>query len=278
MRLALVTTLLMAGALGAPGLTQEWRGRARVDGRVLGEAGAPVAGATIDARRVPGPDGPRVRSDAEGHFIVDGITSGSWVLEVVAPGYRVRRLEVHLSRDSSWLGPLEVQLEMQTPPAARPDQAQLEREAPPAAGPEEAVPGGNEPPPLPPVVEDRGPVGYEDVLAALERGRVDQAREATATVEEGVPAETAILFEIGVGFLNAGETREAVAFFDRALEQDPAHVDARYRRALARLALGRRAEAREDLEAVLERQPNGALAAKAQLALAQLTPGPGEEQ
>jgi hypothetical protein len=292
MRFALVTALLMKGILVGPALAQEWKGHARVDGRVLGEGAAPVAGATIDARHVSGPGGPRVTSDAEGRFIVDGIASGSWVLEVVVPGYRVRRLDVHLSRDSSWLGPVEVQLEREAPPPEGPDEpvatsGDETASLPPEGGDESAVGGDGgtvgEPEvpahdPEGPVGEDDGPVGYEDVRAALEKGRVDQAKQLTAAMEKGGGGDPALLFEIGVGFLNAGETREAVGFFDRVLEEDPAHVPARYRRALGLLALGRHDEAREDLEAVLERQPNGELAAKAVLALDQLKPSPAEEQ
>jgi hypothetical protein len=263
MRRALVTALFTTGVLSSTGLAQEWKGHARVDGRVVGEGGAPVAGATVDARRISRPGGPRVTTDAEGRFTLDNIASGSWEVEVAAPGYRLRRLDVHLPRDSSWLGPVDVQLERQAPDAGEPDRG--------------LVTSGDEAPPLRPTGLD-GPLGYEDVRAALARGRVDQARRLTLAIEEHTPAGNALLFEIGVGFLNAGETREAVVFFDQVLEQDPCHVDARYRRALALLALGRHAEARGDLEAILEQRPDGALADKAKLALTQMAPGAAEEQ
>jgi hypothetical protein len=239
----------MTGVLGGPGLAQDWKGHARVDGRVVHEGGAPVAGATVDARRVSRPGGPRVTSDAEGRFVVDGIASGSWVVEVAAPGYCVRRLGVHLPSDSSWLGPVEVR---------------LERALPGPGTPAESAPAS--------------PEGYEGVRDAIEAGRIDRARQLLLAIEPGAFEDADTLFEIGLGFLNAGETPEAVALFGRALERDSTHVDAHYRRALGLLALGRYSEAREDLEAVLELRPEGAVAEKAGKALAQLTPGPVEEQ
>ncbi len=272
MRLALATALLLTGVLAVPVPAQDWKGRARVDGQVVHEGGAPVAGATVDARRVSRPGGPRVTSDAEGRFVVDGIASGSWVVEVAAPGYRVRRLGVHLPSDSSWLGPVEVRLvRLHAAPVATREPGSSN-----AADPDEHR--SNEPDTGSVEVGDDGPVGWEHVRTAVEMGRVDQARQLLLAIEPGALEEADTLFDIGLGFLDAGETREAVALFGRALERDPTHVDAHYRRALGLLALGRHAEAREDLEAVRELRPDGALADKAGQALAQLAPGTTEEQ
>jgi hypothetical protein len=231
----------MAGVLVVPVLAQDWRGRARVDGRAEEADGTPVGGATVTARRIAGEGGPRVRSDGEGRFVVDGIASGSWVVEVAASGFRARRVGVHLPSDSSWLGPVVVQLE------------KLETEA-------------------------TGPVGYEHVRAAMEAGRVDRARRLLARIEADAGEDADTLFEIGRGFLDAGETGEAVLLLGKALDADPSHAEAHYRRALGLLALGRHAEAREDLEAVLELGPDGTLAEKAARGLDRLTSVPTEEQ
>jgi hypothetical protein len=271
MRPTLLTAFLMGGVLSGPVDAQDWRGRARVDGRVVEEGGSPVAGATVTARHVSREGGPRVTSDAEGRFVLDDIAPGSWVVEVAAPGLSPRRIGLHLPSESSWLGPVEVRLD-------RLPSAPVATDEP---GPSNAA-GANEyrkdqPHSAPVTVGDYGPVGYEDVRDAIQAGRVDQARQLLLAVEAGAPQGADTLFEIGVGFLIAGETREAVVLLGRALERDPTHVDAHYRRALGLLALGRHAEAREDLEAVLELRPDGALADKAGQALAQLAPGTTEE-
>ena len=247
--------LVFAVAVVAPVLAQ-WKGRARVDGRVSGEDGSALSGATVSTRTPAGGAGPEVTSGADGRFVIDGVASGSWVLEVTAPGHRTRRIDVHLPDESSWLGPVEVRLVR-----ARPEPALRTTEAADA-----------------PAGEAEGPAGYGDIQAALESGRSDRARDLAASMHSSDSGSADLFFEIGRGFLAAGETAEAVAFFGQAIERDPGHVDARYGRALGLLALGRHTEAREDLEAVRDLQPQGTLAQKAGQALEELAPSPEESQ
>ncbi len=246
-----LTVLVFAVALVAPGLAQEWKGRARVDGRVSDDNGSAVSGATVSTRTPAGGAGPEVTSGADGRFVIDGVVSGSWVLEVTAPGHPAWRIDVHLPDESSWLGPVEVRLAR-----ARPEPAPRTSDGDAPAG------------------EGGGPAGYEDVQAALASGRSDRARELAASVHSRTSGSADLFFAIGRGFLTAGETAEAVVFFGQAIERDPGHVDARYGRALGLLALGRHAEAREDLEAVRDLQPQGTLAQKAGQALEELVPSP----
>ncbi len=249
MRLSSATVLVSTALLAAPVAGQEWAGRARVDGRVTDEHGAPLAGATVSARHLARHAGLQVRSDAEGRFVMDDLASGSWMVEITAPGHPTRQIGVHLPSESSWLDLFEVRLERAEP----------------------------EPPPSPPKAAGVAAGGtdsasYEDVLAALEQGRVDRAGHLLSSVDANAPGDAAVLFEIGQGLLTAGETEEAVTFFGRALDRDPDHVDAHYRRALGLLALGRPAEARRDFEAVVALRPDSDLADKAGLAIEQLAP------
>ncbi len=272
-----LTVLVFAVALVAPGLAQEWKGRARVDGRVSDENGSAVSGATVSTRTPAGGAGPEVTSGADGRFVIDGVVSGSWVLEVTAPGHPAWRIDVHLPDESSWLGPVEVRLARARPePAPRTIQAAAREKsstpvvATPRTGDRGVALGDGDAP----AGEGGGPAGYEDVQAALASGRSDRARELAASVHSSTSGSADLFFAIGRGFLTAGETAEAVVFFGQAIERDPGHVDARYGRALGLLALGRHAEAREDLEAVRDLQPQGTLAQKAGQALEELVPSP----
>jgi len=83
MRPLALIVLVFAVALAAP-LPQEWKGRARVDGRVSDEDGPALSGATVSTRTPAGGAGPEVTSGADGRFVIDGVASGSWVLEVAA--------------------------------------------------------------------------------------------------------------------------------------------------------------------------------------------------
>jgi hypothetical protein len=250
--------LAAATALAASVAAQDWKGRARLDGRVTDPTGTPLEGATITVQRRDRPGGPVVTSDADGAWVADGIAAGSWVVEVWAPGYLPQRVGVHLPHESSWLAPLEVQLRRPPAPAAPGD-----------------APGPPEPVADPPA--NHGP-GGEGIEAALEAGRIERAHALLASLDGDVPGDDAdTLVEMGALFLAAGEATDAVVVLDRAVGLDPAHVDARFRRALALLAVGRTDAARSDFETLLDLSPEGPLADKARLALRALAaPSAGE--
>jgi len=86
---------------------------ARLAGVVRDGDGAPVADATV----LLGEEGdldlyqPAVRSDAEGRFVLHGVTSRSSQLVVRAPGFAASTTDVQLPRDVLSSTPLEVRLE-----------------------------------------------------------------------------------------------------------------------------------------------------------------------
>ena len=245
--------LVLALSHVAPGVAQEWAGRARVDGQVTDEAGSALSGAAVSMRTHEGEAGPEVTSGTDGRFVIDGVAAGSWVLEITAPGHRAQRIGVHMPDESSWLGPLDVHLaRVRTQPDPPPLEAAPQETAPPA----QATATG----------------GYAEVRLALATGRSDRTLELARALPPTDSRSAELLFEIGRGFLIAGETAEAIAFFDRALEQEPEHAGAHYERALGLLALRRHDEAREDLEADRDLRPDSPLAAKAGQALEELSP------
>ena len=68
------------------GAAQDWRGRARVDGRVLNEKGEGVSGAKLTQKR--GGAGPEaVTSDKNGPWAYLGLAGGSWDIDVDDAGY-----------------------------------------------------------------------------------------------------------------------------------------------------------------------------------------------
>jgi tetratricopeptide (TPR) repeat protein len=75
---------------------QDWRGKARVDGRVLNEKGETIAGAKLTFRRGgAGPD--PVSSNNKGRWAYLGLASGSWDIDVEVPGYMPYKTTVQLS-------------------------------------------------------------------------------------------------------------------------------------------------------------------------------------
>ena len=106
--------------------------------------------------------------------------------------------------------------------------------------------------------------------AALEGGMADKGRQLLAGLSEGVIQDPDVFFNIGVNFVNAGLTEDAVQYFTKAIGLDAAYVDGYTQRALAYLKLGRTAESRADFERVLSLAPDGPQAPLARKALEQL--------
>jgi hypothetical protein len=264
MRSSSWTVFAAVAVLATPLAAQDWKGRARLDGRVTDHNGAPLSGATITIESLTLNSGPVVTTDARGGWVVDGIAAGSCAVEITAPGYEPQRIGVHLPHESAWLAPLDVQLQ-RTPaePAREPAEPSSPSAEPTAT--EAAVPTS----------EARS--DYLELRAALEAGRVERAHELLASLDENARADAGALVEMGTLFLTAGKTADAVTLFDRAVERDPAHAEAHFRRALALLALGRSREARADFERVLGLSPEGTAAEKARKALEQLSPAAGGE-
>jgi hypothetical protein len=244
MRLSAAAVAVSAVLLGAFVEGGDWRGRARVDGRITDGDGAALGAGLVSARHLARRGGLRVRSDALGRFVLDGLAAGSWMVEIAKPGYRIRRIGVHLPSESSWLDLSDVELE------------RTERH-PGSSGPTEAA----------------GPsASVGDVRAALAEGRVERARRLLTLVDGAAVGDADALLDIGRDLLRAGETELAVAAFSDALDRDPGDVDAHYDRALGLLALGRLEEARRDFEAVVSLQPESAVAEKAGRAIRELAP------
>jgi hypothetical protein len=245
-------------ALAAPGVAQSWKGHARLDGRVTDQNGTPVGGATVTIESLTFAGGPIVTADAEGAWVVDGIAAGSWTVEITAPGYLPRRIGVHLPHESAWLAPLDVPLER---PPVEPARVLAPPSRPASEATEAAV--------IPPSEARSDPL---ELRAALETGRIDKAHELLASLDDGPGWDTTALVEMGTLFLTAGEPADAATLFGRAVERDPDHAEAHFRRAIALLALDRPGEARTGFERVLELSPGSAEAEKAQKALDQLPP------
>ena len=99
---------------------------------------------------------------------------------------------------------------------------------------------------------------------------MDRARQYLAALDETKITNPDLFYNMGVNFLNAGETADAIAYFGKTIALDPKHVDAYYRRGLAYLGQGKTAEAKADFQKVVELQPDGEMATMSKKALEQL--------
>jgi tetratricopeptide (TPR) repeat protein len=179
-------------------MAQDWRGKARVDGRVLNDKGEGIEGAKLTLRR--GGAGPEaITSGKNGRWAYLGLANGGWDIDVEAAGYLPYKTTVQLS-EIERIPPMNIKL--QPAPTAEPT---------PAAG---AAPKGASP----------------DVIPILEHGNqlLEQKDYAGARAEYEkalpmVPAASTgpILRAIAQTYYGEKKVDEAIATLKKVVELDP---------------------------------------------------------
>jgi hypothetical protein len=286
---ALATAALARGTLGAERSGHHAKGGPGVEGRVRGPSGLPIAGARVLAWRVNPETRAKpvqvaaARSDGKGVFLLRRLGTGTFEIEVRAPGCQPGRIGVHLPEGSTSLFPLEVSLAPE-PPAPRAAAAEAEEPTEAHARESDAGTPSDPRPPVSSTGEPRSGAPEGDVGAtmrearrAIEAGNLRRAQDLLVGVGVLRPEDADLFYAVGEGLLRAGETTKAVAFLEKALARDPTHVEAHYRLALGFLGLGRSAEARAEFDKVLALRTDGPLAEGARRALGELDASPKGE-
>ena len=292
---SLVFAALLAG--------QDWRGKGRIEGRVLNEKGEPIVGATVALRRYGA--GPDVKTDKKGRWAYLGLVGGPWDVDVSAPGYQPRKVSVRLS-EIERLPVMEMKLEPVPQAQAAPEGAPKDTSAEVMA----AIEKGNQ------LLAQKDFAGaraeYEKALAAVPDNAVilrgiaqtyygeKKVDEATATLKKAVeldPTDTAtslllanlllekgsaeeatavlaklpadsvkdpaVYVNFGILLLNQKKAQDAWGYFDQAVRVAQSDSDSYFYRGLAALQLKRYADAKADLQKYLELSPEGAQASDA---------------
>ncbi len=297
--------IVVAGAFAVPAAAQDWKGMGRMEGRVTDASGAPLVGVSVKLELPERGGGTTLKTDKKGRWAVGGIAAGTWHIDLELEGYTSRRVSATLPAESSRLAPLEVKLEKEATGGTSPEAARALDEAEAAYKAGRFADARAQYAALLALRPDLAPrihqqIGFswiqekqharaveelEQVLAAepdnaqvraiaaqaaLEGGMAEKGRQLLAGLSEGVIKDPDAYFNIGVNFVNAGLTEDAVSYFTKAISLDAAYVDGYFQRALAYLKLGRTAESRADFEKVLALAPDGPQAPLAQKALQQL--------
>lgn len=301
-RLTLTVGCLAVGLLAGSASAQDWRGSGRVEGVVTDEADNPLATATIAADCPERGGGTSIKSDKKGRWVLGGIVACNWNLDVSAEGYETRKISVTLPAEAARLKPVTVPLKRSGPAPELKAAAQAADEAYKAGRFAEARAAYEQvlaaKPDLAATIQQQ--IGFSyiqekqydkalDALdkalladpgnaqlraiaaqAALEGRMMDRAKVLLAGLDTAQIRNPDLLFNMGVNFLNAGDTATAVEYFSKTIAVDDAYADAYYRRALANLGLGKTAECKADFQKVLQLDPAGAMAEMAKKALDQL--------
>jgi Tfp pilus assembly protein PilF len=189
---------LLAGAATVP--AQDWKGKARLDGKVVNEKGEPVAKAQL-LFKLKGKDGPTVETDSRGHFAHYGFASGEWDVDISAPGYITRKTAVQLS-ELARIPPMEIRLE--AVPAA------------PPPGPAAGAPKDTKAEIIP--IVERGNALLEQKDYAGARGEYEKALAA-------VPDNPIILRAIARTWYGEKNLDKAIEALKKAVEKDPSDND-----------------------------------------------------
>ena len=199
------TSLLVTVAAflaGAPLESQDWRGRARVDGWVKDASGQPVVDAQVQLSRDTKGGGPVSKTNKKGYWSVMGLIGGTWNVDISAPGFETRKLAVTLS-EAARIPPIEVKLDKAA--------------AAPAAAGEGVQTGG------------AGP----EIIAAIQEGNrllgEKKYAEARALYEKAlaaVPDNPAILKGIAQTYAGEGNKTKSVETLKKVTELDPSDTRA----------------------------------------------------
>jgi hypothetical protein len=84
---------LAVAVLIAAGASAQWKGLGRLTGKVVDEAGAPVADATVRVDLL-GQGGTTVKSNEKGEWLVSGIAKGEWLVTVAKDGMALQKVKV----------------------------------------------------------------------------------------------------------------------------------------------------------------------------------------
>ena len=186
---------LLAGAAAVP--AQDWKGKARLDGKVVNEKGEPVAKAQLAFKLKGGKDGPTTETDSKGHFAYYGFANGDWDLDISAPGYVTFKTVVHLS-ELTRIPPMEIKL------AAMP--------AAPPPGPAAGAPKDTRAEIVPMI--ERGNALLEQKDYAGARGEYEKALAV-------VPDNPIILRAIARTWYGEKNLDQAIGALKKAVEKDP---------------------------------------------------------
>jgi tetratricopeptide (TPR) repeat protein len=301
---ALVLAALALAPL-SPAVAQDWKGMGRLEGRVTDADGKAIEGALVKLDLPARGGGPEIKTDKKGKWAYLGLVAGAWNIDVTAAGYTSRKIAVTLPNEGARVPSIEAKLEKEAAKAPPPEVLQAlskAEEAYNAGRYEEAVSEYEKllalRPDLATTIHQQ--IGfasirlrrYEAALthlqkvldadpanvqirgfmaqAAIEGGMLDRGLELLAGIDEASIKNPDLFFNIAVNLLNANQPDRAIAYFTKAIAVDPGYADGYFRRALAYIQTNRLAEARADLQKLLELTPEGAQADAARKTLEQL--------
>lgn len=300
-RLSLV---LIAVALAAPLQAQDWKGMGRLFGKVTDAADKkPIAGASVKLDCPSRGGGTTLTTDKKGQWAFQGLAACNWNVDVKAEGYQLKSITVPMGSEQARMAPVDLQLDKSKGPPPElvealknGDAAFAAQQWPVARENYEKV--ATMRPDLAPqlfprlariyaaenntdkaleflqksIDADPGNQQMKIVAAnaAMDAGLSEKALTFLAAIDDTKLANGDGYFDLAVGFLRRSDSAHAVEYFTKALAKDPKIVEAYYWRGIAYVQQQKMAEAKADMQKVVELDPTGANGEKAKKALEQM--------
>lgn len=195
----------VAVLLAVPALAQEWRGgKARIDGVVKDDKGAPIPGAKVMLRwGKSGHGGPDLTTDKNGRWSIFGLVGGPWDVDFEAAGYATKKIQIQL-QEGARNDTVEVQLEAQ----------KVQAPAPAQAGEPSIMVDGKK-------ISKESAEAIEAGNAAMLEKKWAVARESYLKALPEIPDNSAVLQRIAFAYLGEGNKDDAVRYARMAAEKSP---------------------------------------------------------
>ncbi|MEO8499973.1 MAG: tetratricopeptide repeat protein [Vicinamibacteria bacterium] len=289
--------------LAAPLLAQDWKGMGRLFGKVSDSDGKPLPGASVKLDCPSRRGGTTVVTDKKGNWAFQGLAACNWNIDVKAEGFEVKSITVPMGSEQARMAPVDLKLEKVKGPPPELVDALKNGDAAFAAQQWSTARESYEKvmtlrPDLAPQLYPRLARIYaaekktEKALefltksievdpgnqqmrivaanAAMDAGLTDKALEFLAGIDDTKVTNGDGYFDIAVGFLRRSDSENAVNYFTKALAKDPKIVEAYYWRGIAYVQQQKMAEAKADMQKVVELDPTGPNGEKAKKALEQM--------
>lgn len=78
---------------------QDWKGKGRLGGRILDQAGAPIEGVRVKLFSIKAQEGLEIKTDKSGRWMAAWIRSGGWNIDFEKIGYAPKKLVVDISEN-----------------------------------------------------------------------------------------------------------------------------------------------------------------------------------
>ena len=275
----------------------------RLSGRVNDQDGKPVAGASVKLDCASRGGGTVVVTDKKGNWAYQGLAACAWKIDISAAGFAPFAAGVGMTNEQARMDPIMAKLEKPKGPPPELVEAIKNGDAAFAAQ-EWAVARENYEkvtvlrpdlaaklyPRLARIYAaekntdkaieflqksiDADPANQQMKIvaanAAMDAGLSEKALLFLASIDDSQITSGDGYYDIAVGFLRKNDSANAISFFSKALVKDPKIVEAYYWRGMSYLREQKMAEAKTDMQKVLELEPAGPNADKAKKVLDQL--------